>query len=64
LHFIKIILTRFSSPSDLIEQFFLVLNVAVGGVGYFPNDATNPGGKPWTNQSPTVIFPKRRSSNR
>jgi len=32
------------------------MNVAVGGTGYFPDDATNPGGKPWLNTSPTVSF--------
>jgi hypothetical protein len=30
--------------------------LAVGGTGYFPDEATNPGGKPWSNQSPTVSF--------
>lgn len=34
-----------------------MLNVAVGGVAYFPDTATNPGGKPWANNSPQV---KRR----
>jgi beta-glucanase (GH16 family) len=40
------------SPFD--EQFFLVMNVAVGGTGYFPDDAVYSGGKPWSNESPTV----------
>lgn len=40
------------APFD--EKFFIVLNLAVGGTGYFPDDATNPGGKPWSNQSPTA----------
>jgi len=39
------------APFD--EQFFLVMNVAVGGVGYFPDDAVYGGGKPWSNDSPT-----------
>ena len=41
--------------SFLISQFYLILNVAVGGVnGYFPDAAQNPGGKPWSNTSPQV----------
>ncbi|KAJ8911725.1 hypothetical protein NQ315_012363 [Exocentrus adspersus] len=38
------------APFD--QEFYIVLNVAVGGVAYFPDDATNPGGKPWLNDSP------------
>jgi hypothetical protein len=35
-------------------QFYLMLNVAAGGIAYFPDAAQNPGGKPWTNNSPQV----------
>lgn len=39
------------APFD--EQFFLVLNLAVGGTGgYFPDEASNGNGKPWSNDSP------------
>ncbi|KAJ8916920.1 hypothetical protein NQ315_013391 [Exocentrus adspersus] len=38
------------APFD--QEFFLIINLAVGGTGYFPDDATNPGGKPWLNTSP------------
>nr|AAZ08499.1 gram negative bacteria binding protein 2 [Nasutitermes magnus] len=39
------------APFD--QPFYLILNVAVGGVnGYFPDGAQNPGGKPWLNTSP------------
>ncbi|KDR21213.1 beta-1,3-glucan-binding protein-like [Zootermopsis nevadensis] len=39
------------APFD--KQFYLILNLAVGGVnGYFPDNADNPGGKPWSNNSP------------
>jgi len=39
------------APFD--QPFYLILNVAVGGVnGYFPDGAQNPGGKPWSNTSP------------
>lgn len=31
------------------------MNLAVGGTAYFPDDATNPGGKPWHNTSPTAM---------
>jgi len=41
-----------SAPFD--REHFLVMNVAVGGTGYFPDDASNAGGKPWNNQSPTA----------
>ncbi|CAB3369581.1 Hypothetical predicted protein [Cloeon dipterum] len=40
------------APFD--QQFFIVLNVATGGVAYFPDTAQNPGGKPWVNTSPTA----------
>ena len=39
-------------------EFYLILNVAVGGTnGFFPDDAVNGGGsaKPWNNQSPTAM---------
>ncbi|KAF4523474.1 hypothetical protein B566_EDAN004543 [Ephemera danica] len=39
------------APFD--QEFFLIMNVAVGGSGYFPDGWNNPGGKPWTNGSPT-----------
>jgi hypothetical protein len=36
-------------------QFYFVINLAVGGVnGYFPDNAENPGGKPWSNNSTRV----------
>nr|CAD7203477.1 unnamed protein product [Timema douglasi] len=33
-----------------VRLFFIIMNVAVGGM-YFPDDATNPGGKPWSSSS-------------
>ena len=41
---------RKMAPFD--QQFFMILNLAVGGTEYFPDEATNPGGKPWSNDSP------------
>lgn len=38
------------APFD--QEFYLIMNLAVGGVMYFPDSAQNPGGKPWHNQSP------------
>ncbi|KAK9891860.1 hypothetical protein WA026_017348 [Henosepilachna vigintioctopunctata] len=38
------------APFD--QEFFIIMNLAVGGVSFFPDDATNAGGKPWSNQSP------------
>jgi hypothetical protein len=36
-------------------QFYFAINLAVGGVnGYFPENAENPGGKPWRNNSTRV----------
>lgn len=36
------------APFD--QEFFLILNIAVGGTnGFFPDGLSNPGGKPWTN---------------
>lgn len=41
-----------NAPFD--QNFFLILNVAVGGTnGYFPDGR---GGKPWSNQSPTPMI--------
>lgn len=41
----------------MMFQFYIILNLAVGGTnGFFPDGASNPGGKPWSNQSPTVKF--------
>lgn len=38
------------APFD--QEFYIILNLAVGGVSYFPDGASNPGGKPWLNSSP------------
>nr|AAZ08484.1 gram negative bacteria binding protein 1 [Nasutitermes graveolus] len=39
------------APFD--KEFYFVVNLAVGGVnGFFPDNAQNPGGKPWNNNSP------------
>ena len=37
------------APFD--QQFFMVLNLAVGGTEYFPDEAVNAGGKPWRNDA-------------
>lgn len=42
------------APFD--QEFYIIINLAVGGTAYFPDDATNPGGKPWNNNSPTVSW--------
>ncbi|CAB3363618.1 Hypothetical predicted protein [Cloeon dipterum] len=42
------------APFD--QEFYLILNVAVGGTnGFFPDGVANPGGKPWSNASPTAF---------
>uniref|UniRef100_A0A336KJ78 CSON010623 protein n=1 Tax=Culicoides sonorensis TaxID=179676 RepID=A0A336KJ78_CULSO len=42
------------APFD--QEFFLIMNLAVGGTnGYFPDDAQNPTGKPWNNKSPIAF---------
>lgn len=42
------------APFD--QEFYLVINLAVGGTNYFPDDATNRlGNKPWKNTSPTAF---------
>lgn len=38
------------APFD--QQFHIIINLAVGSTTYFPDDAQNPGGKPWKNNSP------------
>lgn len=40
------------APFD--QEFYIIINLAVGGISYFPDDANNPGGKPWNNKSPKV----------
>lgn len=43
------------APFD--QEFYLIINLAVGGVGFFPDDADNANGKkPWSNKSKKVIF--------
>jgi hypothetical protein len=44
-----------NAPFD--KDFFFVLNVAAGGVGYFPDNGVNvPAAKPWLNTSPQAAF--------
>nr|AFR46662.1 gram-negative bacteria binding protein [Parcoblatta sp. PS] len=41
------------APFD--QPFYFAINVACGGVNYyFPDNADNPGGKPWSNTSPAA----------
>lgn len=40
------------APFD--QEFYIIINLAVGGTNYFPDDASNPSGKPWSNNSPRV----------
>jgi beta-glucanase (GH16 family) len=41
------------APFD--QEFYILINLACGGIGgFFPDSATNPGGKPWSNTSPTA----------
>lgn len=35
------------APFD--QEFYIIINLAVGGTIFFPDDASNPGGKPWEN---------------
>ncbi|KAH3882684.1 beta-1,3-glucan-binding protein-like [Dreissena polymorpha] len=37
------------APFD--QEFFLILNVAVGGTAFFPDTFVNPTGKPWSDKS-------------
>lgn len=32
----------------------MIINLAVGGTTFFPDDAVNAGGKPWANKSPSA----------
>lgn len=32
----------------------MIINLAVGGTTFFPDDAVNAGGKPWVNKSPSA----------
>ncbi|PSN52726.1 hypothetical protein C0J52_06148 [Blattella germanica] len=42
------------APFD--KEFYLILNLAVGGTNYyFPDNADNPGGKPWENTSKKAL---------
>ncbi|GLV44855.1 Gram-negative bacteria binding protein 1 [Carabus blaptoides fortunei] len=41
--------TKFA-PFD--EEFYLIINLAVGGIAYFTDEATNFPPKPWSNRSP------------
>ncbi|XP_077294227.1 beta-1,3-glucan-binding protein-like [Arctopsyche grandis] len=47
---------RFGSKMAPFDQeFYFIMNLAVGGTNYFPDNASNPGGKPWNNNSPTAM---------
>lgn len=41
------------APFD--QEFYIILNLAVGGTNYFPDGASNPDPKPWSNSASTVI---------
>ncbi|XP_055316515.1 beta-1,3-glucan-binding protein-like [Sitodiplosis mosellana] len=40
------------APFD--QEFYLIMNLAVGGSQHFPDDAANSASKPWANDSPTA----------
>lgn len=40
------------APFD--QEFYIIVNNAVGGTAYFPDEAVNANGKPWHNASPQV----------
>jgi beta-glucanase (GH16 family) len=46
--------TSKSKMAPFDQEFYLLINLACGGMAYFPDDVTNPGGKPWSNTSPTA----------
>lgn len=39
------------APYD--KEFFLGIDLDVGGIARFPDDVENPGGKPWSNKNPS-----------
>ncbi|XP_066259306.1 beta-1,3-glucan-binding protein-like [Euwallacea similis] len=41
----------YMAPFD--QKFYIIINLAVGGVSYFADDNFNKGGKPWKNNSTT-----------
>ncbi|CAH1367168.1 unnamed protein product [Tenebrio molitor] len=47
--------TSNSKMAPFDQEFYIILNLACGGMAYFPDGMTNPGGKPWSNTSPTAI---------
>ncbi|KAG5868025.1 hypothetical protein JTB14_026666 [Gonioctena quinquepunctata] len=46
---------RHSKMAPFDQEFYFVINLAVGGTAYFPDDGVNPGGKPWKNNSPRAV---------
>lgn len=38
----------------LSSQFYMIINLAVGGQSFFPDDAINSGGKPWKNDATSM----------
>ncbi|XP_018563526.1 beta-1,3-glucan-binding protein-like [Anoplophora glabripennis] len=46
---------RNSKMAPFDQEFYIIINLAIGGIGYFPDDANNPGGKPWLNTSPKAL---------
>uniref|UniRef100_A0A7G3ACI8 Putative beta-13-glucan-binding protein-like isoform x4 n=1 Tax=Lutzomyia longipalpis TaxID=7200 RepID=A0A7G3ACI8_LUTLO len=41
-----------STMAPFDQEFYIIINLAVGGTNFFPDNVTNPGGKPWHNSSP------------
>ncbi|KAJ8912606.1 hypothetical protein NQ315_000475 [Exocentrus adspersus] len=47
--------TGCSKMAPFDQEFYIIINLAVGGIKWFPDDATNAGGKPWNNKSPRAM---------
>ncbi|XP_055374290.1 beta-1,3-glucan-binding protein-like isoform X2 [Condylostylus longicornis] len=42
-----------NAPFD--REFYVIINLAIGGTSFFSDSGSNPGGKPWKNKSPYAI---------
>lgn len=47
--------TFYDTGHPFNHEFYLIINLAVGGINYFPDEGDNPGGKPWRNDSPNPM---------
>ncbi|XP_030761868.1 beta-1,3-glucan-binding protein-like [Sitophilus oryzae] len=44
-----------SNMAPFDQEFYIIINLAVGGISFFDDSFVNQGGKPWSNKSPVAF---------